>query len=79
MAGRLAFLLSSWGPCRPHERGVGADGLPLYQYQFVLQEMTADCGNKRDDCLLNYYWRIAERCGWDGPAPPGALQGLAGF
>jgi hypothetical protein len=38
---------------------VGADGrTPLYKYQAVLGD---DCGNKRDDNLLNYYWRIAER------------------
>jgi hypothetical protein len=55
---------------------VDADGLPLYKYQAVLGD---DCGNKRDDCLLNYYWRIAERCGWGGTAPLGARQGLADF
>jgi hypothetical protein len=51
---------------------VGADGLPLA----VLGD---DCGNKDDDYKLNYYWRIAERCGWDGPAPLGARQGLVDF
>jgi hypothetical protein len=55
---------------------VGADGLPLHKHQFVLGD---DCGNKHDGHKLNCYWRIAERCGWDGPAPLGARQGLAGF
>jgi hypothetical protein len=49
----------------------------LYKaYRAVLGD---DCGNKRDDCLMSYYWRIAERRGWDGPAPLGARQGLVGF
>ena len=55
---------------------VGTDGLPLYRHQAVLGD---DCGSKDDDHKLNYYWRIAERCGWDGPAPLGARQGLVGF
>jgi hypothetical protein len=55
---------------------VGPDGLPLYKHQAVLGD---DCGNKRDDYHLNYYWRIAARCGWDGLAPLGARQGLADF
>jgi hypothetical protein len=55
---------------------VGPDGLPLYKYKAVLGE---DCGNKGDDHKLSYYWRIAERCGWGGPAPLGARQGLADF
>jgi hypothetical protein len=55
---------------------VGADGTPLCKYQAVLGD---DCGNKRDDSLLSYYWRIAERRGWEGLAPLGARQGLAGF
>ena len=42
-------------------------------------EMTAATNNKDDDFKLNYYWRIAERCGWDGLAPLGARQGLADF
>ena len=68
-----------WIVVRKLKKGVpsvGADGLPLYKHQFVLGD---DCGNKRDGYLLNYYWRIAERCGWDGPAPLGARQGLADF
>jgi hypothetical protein len=36
-----------------------------------------DCRNKRGDCLMSYYWRIAEKYGWDGPAPLGVGQGLA--
>jgi hypothetical protein len=55
---------------------VGADGTPLYKYQAVLG---GDCCNKGDDSLLSYYWRIAERCGWEGLAPLDARQGLAGF
>jgi hypothetical protein len=51
---------------------VDADDMPLYRYQAVLGN---DCGNKDDGYKLNYYWRIAERCGWDGPAPLGARQG----
>jgi hypothetical protein len=54
----------------------GPDGLPLYRYQAVLGD---DCGNKDDGYKLNYYWRIAERCGWDGLAPLDACQGLADF
>jgi hypothetical protein len=50
---------------------VGTDGLPLYNHQAVLG---GDCGNKDGGYKLNYYWRIAERCGWDGPAPLGARQ-----
>jgi hypothetical protein len=68
-----------WIVVRKLKKGVpsvGADGLPLYKHQFVLGD---DCGNKRDGYLLNCYWRIAERCGWDGPAPLGARQGLADF
>jgi hypothetical protein len=64
---------------RKTKKGVpleGPDGLPLYKYQAVLGD---DCGNKDDDFKLNYYWRIAERCGWDGLAPLGARQGLADF
>jgi hypothetical protein len=55
---------------------VDANGLPLYKYQAVLGD---DCGGKDDDYKLNYYWRIAERCGWDGPVPLDACQGLVDF
>ena len=68
-----------WTAVRKMKKGVaavGADGLPLYRHQAVLG---GDCGNKRGGYLLNYYWRIAERCGWDGLAPLGARQGLADF
>jgi hypothetical protein len=68
-----------WIAVRKMKKGVpsvGADELPLYKHQFVLG---GDCGNKRDGYLLNYYWRIAERRGWGGPAPLGARQGLADF
>jgi hypothetical protein len=56
---------------------VGADGLPSCTSTGLFLEID-DRGNKRDDCLMNYYWRIAERRGWDGrPVPLGARQGLA--
>jgi hypothetical protein len=55
---------------------VGADDTPLYKYQAVLG---GDCCNTGDDSLLSYYWRIAERRGWEGLAPLDARQGLAGF
>ena len=68
-----------WTAVRKTKKGVpsvDADGLPLCKYQAVLGD---DCGNKRDDYLMNYYWRIAERCGWDGLVPLDARQGLADF
>ena len=67
-----------WTAVRKMKKGVpsvGADGLPLYKYQAVLGD---DCGNKRDDYNLNYYWRIAGRavrlgwpcaCSWRSPGP----------
>ena len=71
-----------WTAVRKMEKGVpsvGADGLPSCTSTGLFLEID-DRGNKRDDCLMNYYWRIAERRGWDGrPVPLGARQGHVGF
>ena len=55
----------------------GRDGTPLFLWTAVLGD--GCCGNKGSDYKLSCYWRIRERCGWEGPVNLDARQGLAYF